>query len=173
MAQPHQDLVLRPGGAPERLGQLVVDHQRVVADRVERRGYALPQFGPVVEHRAEPPVHRVGRVEEQRLAAVSAEYEERVQEELVAAVAENELVRRRPPSLAQGLPKLLSPAGIAVQNDALELRRREVLRGRIALGPLVRVDPYVGLQHLGAVRLELGDRGAWRGEFSFGHRSLA
>jgi len=74
-----------------------------------------------------------------RSAAVPAEDEEGVEEDLVAAVADHELVRGHAVALRQRLAQLGRPGRVAVQEDLVQLLRREPLSRAVRLGPLVRL----------------------------------
>ena len=104
---------------------------------------------------AEPRVHRIGRLEEERRAPMPAEDQEHQKEHLVAAVAEEELLRAHAPAIGQDAPELVTSSGIAIQENAVELGRAQVPARGIGLRPFVRLDPDVGTLPLRAVRLEL------------------
>jgi len=88
---------------------------------------------------------------------VTAEHEERVEKDLVAAVAENELIRLDVVALRQKPAQIDRRCGIPVEQDGVELLGAEPVAGRIGLRPLVRVEPDVGFDLLpGAVGRELG-----------------
>src|SRR5256885_2006661 len=128
--------------------------------------------GPARELR-QPSVHRIRGVEEQGLAAVAAEDEEDLQQKLVAAVAEDQPVRLRAPARGENLAKLVAAAGVPVEKHTVQLLRRDVAAGDVRLGPFVRVDPDVGLEHLGAVRLELRELVPGARQLPIAHPSIA
>src|SRR5207249_9309625 len=101
-------------------------------------------------------VHRIGRMEEQRLAPMTSEHEEDLEQELVAAVPEDEPIGLRPPTRREDLAQLVATSGVTIEQHALDDIRREVTSRAIGLGPLVRVDAHVRLELLcGPIGLEL------------------
>jgi hypothetical protein len=87
-------------------------------------GEVVRQPHPLFSHGAarelsQPAVHRVGRMEEERAAPVAPEDEEDLQQHLVAAVAEGELVGVDAPPLLKDAPQLVSAPRIAVQQDTV------------------------------------------------------
>ena len=112
-------------------------------------------------------------MEEQRLAVVAAEDEEDLQQQLVAAVSEHELIRRRAPARGEHLAELVAAARVAVKDDAVKLVRAQISGDRVRLRPLVGVDPNVRFQHLRAVWLELRQLSPGSRQLSLGHRQLA
>jgi hypothetical protein len=112
-------------------------------------------------------------VEEQRLSPMTAEHKEHLEQELVAAVSEDEPIGLGSPPSREDLAQLIAATGIAVQQDAVQLVRRDVAARHGRLRPLVRVDAHVGLEHLGAVRLELRKGVAGARQLSIAHSPIA
>ena len=133
------------------------------APRVDlvRESHALGGDGHA-EDLTEPRVHRVRRREEEDGPSGAAEDEEGLEEYLVRAVAEDELLRRDVP-LRREEPAELRRARvrIAIEEDRVELGRAEITPDGIRLGPFVGLEPHVGrllLRAIGAECAELGTR---------------
>ncbi len=112
-------------------------------------------------------------MEEERLAPVATEDEKDLEQELVAAVAEDEPVRFGAPAGREDLTKVVASTGISVEKDAVQLLGRDVAARHVRLRPFVRVDADVGLEHLGAVGLELRELSARAWQLPIAHSSIA
>jgi hypothetical protein len=100
---------------------------------------------------------------------VAAEQQERVEEDLVAAVPEDELLGLDPVPRGERRKQIGGGTGVAVQQDALELGVAHVPRRGIRLRPLIGLEPDLGVHLLRAVRREAREVGARRREDLFGH----
>ena len=99
-------------------------------------------------------MHRIRRLEQQRPAPVATEDEEHAEEYLVAPIAEDELLRPHAPSLGEHLSKLVAVSGITVQEESIEIVRRDIAARGIGLRPFVRLDADLGAVLLRAIWLE-------------------
>ena len=118
-------------------------------------------------------MHGVRGVEQERLSPVTAEDEEDLEQELVAAVAEDEPIGLGPPPRREDLAELIATPGVPVEKDAVQLLGGDVPARHVRLGPLVRVDAHVRLEHLGPVGLELRELRSRPRHLPIAHPSIA
>ena len=104
---------------------------------------------------------------------MTAENEEDLEQQLVAAVAEDEPVRLGPPPGREDLAKIVAASGVPVEEDAVQLLGGDVPARHVRLGPLVRVDAHVRLEHLGPVGLELCELRSRARQLPIAHPSIA
>ena len=92
----------------------------------------------------EPAMHRVRRLEEQGASPVATESQKGVEQHLIAAVAQDDLVRGDTVSLGESAPELGCRRGVTIQEELVQLLRRQPCARWIWHRPLIRVQAHVG-----------------------------